>query len=484
MLAAIDLGSNSFRMHIGHFDGEQIRILNTAREPVRLGAGLDRRGNLTVQAMQTALACLGRFSEILRSVPLSAVRVVGTNTLRIAKNKDAFLELAEKAIGYPIEIISGEEEGRLIYLGVSSTLDLPDERRLVVDIGGGSTELVLGQGSQIESVESFSVGTVNTALEFFGNDKITESAFAEAVLNARSYFEDGMEPFHPRLWTVSYGSSGTMRTLAELIEAHSLGDGGLSLKSLRALRDLLIECGRVSKTELIGIKPERSAVVLGGLPILLGLCQELGMRDMQPVEAGLRMGVLWDLHMRRSSKDRRRDSVREFGRRFGINEARGARVKANTQVLHAQLEPETDHYDRLLAWAARLHEVGMAVSHSGFHKHGAYLTLNADLPGFTKQEQHILSILVLAQKGNLKKVTEALSLPDLAKAILSLRLGILFSHSRIDLSEELVSVRIRHKIEIDIPATMLRKHPTLAHWLQKEQVAWSEVDWPMAVRQY
>ncbi len=484
MLAAIDLGSNSFRMHIGHFDGEQIRILNTAREPVRLGAGLDRRGNITVQAMQTALACLGRFSEILRSVPLSAVRVVGTNTLRIAKNKDAFLELAEKAIGYPIEIISGKEEGRLIYLGVASTIELADERRLVVDIGGGSTELVLGQGSKVEAVESFSVGTINIANEFFGNDRISESTFTNAISYARSYFEDGLDPFHPRLWTVSYGSSGTMRTLAELIEANALGGGGLSLKSLHALCDLLIDCGRVSKTELIGIKPERSAVVLGGLPVLLGLCQELGMRDMQPVEAGLRMGILWDLHLRRSSKDRRRDSVREFGRRFGVDESRGARVKANAQVLHVQLEPESDHYDRLLAWAARLHEVGMAVSHSGFHKHGAYLTVNADLPGFTKQEQHTLSILVLSQKGNLKKVTDALILPDLAKAILALRLGILFSHSRIDLSEELVDVRIRHKIEIDIPASMLRKHPTLAHWLQKEQAAWAEVEWPMVVRQY
>lgn len=482
MLAAVDLGSNSFRLHIGHFDGERMRILKTAREPVRLGAGLDRRGNLTAQAMKTALACLSRFSEILKDSPLSAVRIVGTNTLRIAKNRDTFLSQAEKALGFPIEIISGEEEGRLIYLGVASTLDSPHERRIVVDIGGGSTELVLGQGNHIEAAESFTIGTVKTAADFFPGDRITESGFSEAVLHARSLFEDNLDAFHPRLWTVAYGSSGTMRTLAELIEKNELGDGGLSLKSLRALRDYLIVCERGNKIDLLGIKPERISVVLGGLPVLLGLCEELGIRDMQPIEAGLRMGVLWDLHLRRSSRDRRHESVREFARKFGVNQTRANKVKTNTLALHEQLNASTDHYERLLGWAATLHEVGMMVSHSGFHKHGAYLVLNADLPGFTKQEQHILSILLLAQKGNLRKVDEAVALPDLAKAILALRLGILFSHSRIDIRDQAVRLRLRQRIDLDIPASLLKKHPTLSHWLNKEQAVWAEVGTVMQIK--
>ena len=482
MLAAVDLGSNSFRLHIGHYDGERIRIFRTAREPVRLGAGLDRRGHLSAAAIDTALACLKRFGEILRSQPLSAVRVVGTNTLRIAKNRDSFLPLAEKAIGFPIEIISGEEEGRLIYLGVASSLDDPGERRLVVDIGGGSTELVLGHGYDIEQVQSFGIGTVKTAIEFFPDDRITESGFAGAVLHARSIFEDQLGEFHPRLWTVAYGSSGTMRTLAELIEANQLGDGGLSLKSLRALRDYLTDCGRTSKIHLANVRPERIAVVLGGLPVLIGLCEELGIREMHPIEAGLRMGVLWDLHLRRSSRDRRRESVKAFAKKFGVNSTRANKAKQNTSQLHALLQPESDQYDRLLEWAAFLHEVGMSVSHSGFHKHGAYLALNADLPGFTKQEQHILSILLLAQKGNLRKVSEAIALPDLAKAILALRLGILFSHSRIDLNEHAIRLKMRQKIELDLPVQIERKHPTLIHWLTKEQAAWAELDIPMTVR--
>lgn len=482
MLAAVDLGSNSFRLHIAHFDGERIRITNTAREPVRLGAGLDRRGNLSVAVMDTALACLTRFSEILRASPVSVVRVVGTNTLRIAKNRDAFLQLAEKAIGFPIEIISGEEEGRLIYLGVASTLDNATERRLVVDIGGGSTELVLGHGNNIEQVESFGIGTVKTAAEFFANERITESALNEASMYARSVFEDQLDGFHPSLWSVAYGSSGTMRTLAELIEKNQLGDGGLSMKSLRALRDYLIYCGRSSRIDLDGIKPERIAVVLGGLPVLLGLCEELDIRDMQPVEAGLRMGVLWDLHLRQSSRDRRRESVRDFSRKFGVNQSRANKVKQNSLALYALLQPESDYYDRLLGWAACMHEVGMSVSHSGFHKHGSYIVLHADLPGFTKQEQQILSILVMAQKGNLHKVADAVVLPDLAKAILALRLGILFSHSKIDLSEQPVRLKMRQRIELELPAAIARKYPTLGYWLSKEEAAWSEIDIAMMVK--
>ena len=482
MLAAIDLGSNSFRMHIGHFDGERIRILKTAREPVRLGAGLDRKGNLTVHAMQTALECLARFSDILKESPLSAVRVIGTNTLRIAKNRDTFLPLAEKAIGYPIEIISGEEEGRLIYLGVASSLDSPNERRLVVDIGGGSTELVLGHGEDIEAVASFPIGTVKTANDFFSGNQITEEVFSEAVLHSRGVFEDHLTAFHPRLWTVAYGSSGTMRTLGELIEKNGLGDGTLSLKSLRALRDHLVYCGKTTAIDLTGIKPDRIAVILGGLPVLLGLCEELGIRDMQAIDAGLRMGVLWDLHLRRSSKDRRNDSIKEFAQKFGVNLKRAAKVKQNALTLHAQLQASTDFYDRLLGWAATVHEVGMAVSHSGFHKHGAYLALNADLPGFAKQDQHILSILLLAQKGNLRKVTEAIALPDLAKSILALRLAILFSHSRIDVKEHAIRLRLRQRIDLDIPASLIKKHPTLKHWLDKEAALWGEVGTAMVVR--
>ena len=337
MFAAVDLGSNSFRLHIGLYDGERIRVVNTAREPVRLGAGLDASGKLTPKAMKTGLDCLTRFSQVLRATQLSAVRVVATNTLRIATNAPEFIRLAEKALGYPIEVISGEEEGRLIYMGVASAVDLPSERRLVVDIGGGSTELVLGQGHEIAEVESFSIGTVPVATRFFDDDRITAASFSAAVLYARSVFEDGLSAFQPKFWDVGYGSSGTMRTLADIIEKNSLGDGELSLKSLEALRERLIAAGRVGKIDLVGVKAERVAVILGGLPVLLGLAEEVGFKSLRSIEAGLRMGVLWDLYLRQRKRDRRQDSIRSFMRRFGVDERRAGMAQANAATLYEQL---------------------------------------------------------------------------------------------------------------------------------------------------
>lgn len=474
MLAAVDLGSNSFRLHIGMFDGERIRIVNSAREPVRLGAGLDRDGNLTVQAMKTALDCLARFAEVLRATQLTAVRVVATNTLRVAKNAQDFIRLAEKAIGYPIEIISGEEEGRLIYMGVAATVDDATERRLVVDIGGGSTELVLGHGHEIEEVESFSIGTVPVATRFFDGDRLTAASFNAAVLYARSVFEDGLSAFQPKYWDIGYGSSGTMRTLADIIEKNGLGDGQLSVRGLEAVRDRLVAAGRVGKIDLVGIKAERVAVILGGLPVLLGLAQELGFKSLRSVEAGLRMGVLWDLYMRQRKRDRRQDSIRRFMKRFGVDDLRASRAAANTATFYSLLSDGSGTMERMLGWAAQVHEVGMVVSHTGFHKHGAYLALHADLPGFTTHEQHLLSVLVLAQKGNLRKVPDAIAEPEVAKAILALRLGILFMHARIDPAVEAVRLRMGQKIELEVGSHLTTAHPTLAYWLARERSAWEE----------
>lgn len=482
MLAAVDLGSNSFRLHIGIHDGERIRIIKSAREPIRLAAGLDRNGNLTAQAMQNALACLSRFAEILNATKLTSVRVVATNTLRIARNAAAFLPLAEKAIGYPIEIISGEEEGRLIYIGVASFQNQRDERRLVIDIGGGSTELALGRGEEIERVESFSIGTVSTSNSFFTDERLTEASFDAAILSARSHFEDGVAGFHPRYWDVVYGSSGTMRTLAELIEKNNLGDGTLSFKNLKILKDRLIACGRVSKTDLVGLRAERIGVTLGGLPILLGLCEELGLRTLKPIDAGLRMGVLWDLYMRATHKDRRDESVTDCMRRFGVDTKRANQVLANAIALYAQMKPASDQFERLLGWGAQLHEVGLVVSHSGFHKHGAYLAEHADLPGFTTYEQQILSTLILAQKGNLRKVQQAINEEDLVKAILALRMAIIFMHARLDPVSERARLRIKSRIDMEISKKTMADHPTLSYWLTKEQGAWDEIGLDFSIK--
>jgi exopolyphosphatase / guanosine-5'-triphosphate,3'-diphosphate pyrophosphatase len=482
MFAAIDLGSNSFRLHIGVHEGYAMRIVKTARDPIRLGAGLDDHGFLTEPAMQTALECLARFRDILAAYPLDAVRVVATNTLRIAKNAADFLPAAEQAIGYPIEIISGEEEGRLIYMGVASVLEASNERRLVVDIGGGSTELILGKGQQIESVESFGIGTVGQSLSFFSDGRIDAASFDAGVLSARSRFEDQAAAYHPRHWTTAYGSSGTIRAISEAIAKNRFGDGRISRAGMESLKTHLIGCAHVSQVRLAGIKPERVPVMLGGMTILMGLMRELGFDLLHPVDAGLRMGVLRDLQLRASRRDRRDEAAREFLRRFNLDEQRGMRVAQLAGALYESLKPASDAYVKLLRWSALLHEVGLAVSHTGYHKHGAYLTANADIAGFTTREQRAMSTLILAQKGNLKKVDAALPDPDFAKAVLALRLAVTFMHSRMEIDLADLRVKMKNKIELETKGGWMTAHPSVAYWLQREAGFWNEVGVNFVIR--
>jgi exopolyphosphatase/guanosine-5'-triphosphate,3'-diphosphate pyrophosphatase len=475
MLAAVDLGSNSFRLHIAEFAGEKIRIVKSARDPIRLGAGLDEKGNLTPQAMRSAIDCLARFATLLGQYPLTGVRVVATNTLRIARNRAMFLPQAEQAIGYPIEIISGEEEGRLIYLGVTSSLPSIAERRLVIDIGGGSTELILGAGSEIEKVESFTIGTVSQSLGFFPQGRIDAAAFDAAVLSARSRFEDVASEYSSSHWSRAYGSSGTVRAIADAIARNEIGDGTVSRHSLEALRLRLIAFGAASAVDLAGMKPDRAGVIMGGLAVLIGLMGQLGIQSVTPIEAGLRLGVLTDLTLRATRRDRREIAVREFLRRFRTDEARANRVADMARTLFLQLKPTSDNLLRPLYWSALLHEVGMSVSHSGYHKHGAYLVENADLSGFTTREQRTMGTLVLGQKGNLRKVSDALGHADLGRAILALRLAVLFMHSRLDATLEGVRVKMKSRIDVDIQRDWVVDHPTLPYWLEKEREYWREI---------
>jgi exopolyphosphatase/guanosine-5'-triphosphate,3'-diphosphate pyrophosphatase len=468
-------------MHIGKHDGEAIRVIKSARDPIRLAAGLDSKGALTTAAMRAAIASLVRFNAILSAYPLDAVRVVATNTMRVANNASEFLPAAEKAIGYPIEIISGEEEGRLIYMGVANSLALPGERRLVMDVGGGSTELILGRGQEIERVESFSIGTVKQSLSFFPGGRIDGAAFDAAVLSARSHFEDAAPPYHPQHWKNAYGSSGTIRAISDAIAKNGLGKD-LSYKSLVALKQHFVEAGHVNRIDLAGLRPERASTVVGGLAILIALIKELGIEVMTPVEAGLRMGVLWDLHLRATKRDRREQSVRAFLQRFHADETRANRVAEDATTLYGQLKPAADAHARPLYWSALLHEVGTVVSPTDFHKHGAYLIENADLPGFTTREQRVMSKLILSQKGNLRKVGEVLSEPDFAKAVLALRLATMFMHSRIEVDLSELRIRMKNKIELDIRKDWVAEHPTLSYWIEKEREWWDEVGVNFSIR--
>jgi exopolyphosphatase/guanosine-5'-triphosphate,3'-diphosphate pyrophosphatase len=475
MYAAVDLGSNSFRLHIGEAVAGQIHIVRTARDPIRLAAGLGPDNMLSQEAMDTAVRCLRDFSAILRQHRLDAVRVVATNTLRVARNADLLVPRLEEAIGYPVEIISGEEEGRLIYMGVARALGRPDERRLVIDIGGGSTEIISGAGDAIGLVESFGIGTHPHSATYFPGGRIDADAFETAVNAARARVEDVADQYRAAGWEGVYGSSGTIRAISEVITRNGIGDGAMSLPSLQALRARLVDLGHVDAFDLPGVKRERVIVMAGGLAILIGVMQELGVHTMTAINAGVRLGVLSDLELRANRLDRRDQAIQDCMRRFGIDAGRATRTAAIAAKLFDRLAPQDETVKPHLMRASMLHEVGLSVSHTGAHKHAAYIVEHADLPGFTAREQRLMSAIVLGQKGNLRKVREALAVPDLAKAVLALRLAAMFMHARIDAEADALRLRMKGRIEIETPRGWLRQHPTVASWFEKEAAAWGEV---------
>jgi exopolyphosphatase/guanosine-5'-triphosphate,3'-diphosphate pyrophosphatase len=352
----------------------------------------------------------------------------------------------------------------------------------VVDIGAASTGLILGRGPDIERVESFSVGTVKQSLAFFADGRIDARSFGHAVLSARSHFEDAAPAFRQHDWSAACASSGTLRTLAGIIGGNRPGDARLTLPGLHALRERFIGFGHVSRIGMPGLRPDRAGAIVGGLAILTGLMEELGIGELAAVEAGLRMGVMWDLHQRALQRDRRDESVRMLARRFHVDEARAASVAGAAAAVFDQLKPAGDSMARLLYWSAWMHEVGLAVAQTGSHKHAAYMVEHADLPGFTAREQKTMSLLLLAQKGNLRKLGGALADADLAKAVLALRLAVLLMHARIEPAPGQLRLRMTNRIEIEAGRDWLALHPTISYWIEKEQEWWDEAGIDLTLR--
>jgi exopolyphosphatase/guanosine-5'-triphosphate,3'-diphosphate pyrophosphatase len=297
--AAVELGSDSFRLHVARVEAGVLRVAASMAEPVRLAAALDEDGFLGPEAMRRALDCLREFRSALALWRPHAVRVVATSALRIARNAQAFLPAAAHAIGYPVEIIRAEEEGRLVYLGVASTLGAHAERRLVVDVRSASTELVLGRGADVECIESFGVGAVRQSLSFFGGGRLDAGLFDAAVRSARDKFSDAALAGAPRRWSRAYGACGTVRALAGILAED--GDGGpgrLTPASLEALRRRFIDVGHMDRVRRAWPAAANAPYLAGGLALLIALMDEFGLEELAPVHAGLRVGTIWDLHQR------------------------------------------------------------------------------------------------------------------------------------------------------------------------------------------
>jgi exopolyphosphatase / guanosine-5'-triphosphate,3'-diphosphate pyrophosphatase len=483
-LAAVDMGSNSFRLEIGQLPSTpagagRYKRSEYHKETVRLGAGLDSNGMLSEEAAQRGLACLRRFSAQLAGLAPSQVRAVATQTLREARNRNAFLLRAQEALGYPIEVISGREEARLIYAGVAH-LQPSEETRLVIDIGGRSTELILGQGRTPLVTESFGVGCVSLSLRFFEGGRIHKDGFRLAQVAAGAELEEALQPFARDRWKTALGSSGTAGAVSQVLQAAQISDGRITPDGLRWCMEHCLEAGHIERINLPGLKPERRAVLPGGLAILYTLAAHFQIDELFPAKGALRQGVIFDLDERLQAQrqgqatDMRDASVAALQTRFQVDTAQAARVASVAMALFDGAMPDAvSETRRELAWACALHEIGQMVSHHDHHRHSAYLLSHVDAPGFSQSQQRRIGDMVLGQRGGLRKIEPQLASETFAWQVLCLRLAAIKCHARGAVNPLALTLRARGRDAlIHWPPSWADSHPRTLFLLREEVTAW------------
>ena len=440
-LAAVDLGSNSFRLEIGRVDHGQFFRTEYLKETVRQGNGLDEDRNLTPEAMQRGLDCLARFGERLAGFKSTEVRAVATQTLREARNRDEFLLRANKVLGFPINVISGREEARLIYQGVAHMLPPSDEKRLVLDIGGRSTELILGQGLEATVMESYRVGSIAWSTRYFPRGQFTTNAFQMAEIAAKAVLDEALNTYRRDRWDLAYGSAGTVGAVGDVLAAAGWPTGSVTREGLDWLLEKLLQAQSSDRLRIAGMKEDRRPIIGGGLSIMRAIFDLLQIDQLHQASGGLRHGLICDLM---GSIDEQANlpaiSVARLADRFDVDTAHGARVARVACHLFGQLQagqinqsPEDNQrHLRKLDWAAQLHEIGAQISHTDYHKHGAYILDNADAVGLALTQLHRLSLLVLGHRGKLRKLDATFDDETFILQLLALRLAVILCHARRD----------------------------------------------------
>jgi exopolyphosphatase/guanosine-5'-triphosphate,3'-diphosphate pyrophosphatase len=477
VLAAVDLGSNSFHMVVARYTNSQLTIIDRLREMVRLAAGVAENGRIDKDVAARALACLERFGQRLRDMNADSVRVVGTNALRLAHRKQAFLERAREALGHPIEIISGMEEARLIYSGVAHTMPSEPGKRLVVDIGGGSTELIIGESLAPLELESLQMGCVALSERFFRDGKISAKRFERARLAARLELEPVQAAFRRRGWDACAGSSGTVRAIGDAIRVLDPAAATITAAGIERAIEYCVDAGHIRDLKLEPITEDRRPVFPGGLAILAEVFSVLGITEMQIAEGAMREGLLYDMLGRFKREDARERTVRAMQQRYHVDVDQAERVEATARLFLEQtretwgLEEPLAHL--ALKWAARLHEIGLDVSHSGYHRHGAYLLENADMPGFPREEQRLLARLVGYHRRKLSLEGLEELVPPWDRSVLYLivllRLAVLLHRGRSTTAlPEIGLTETARSLELRFPAGWLRDHPLTSADLQQE----------------
>ncbi|MEN9396335.1 MAG: hypothetical protein RLZ81_865 [Pseudomonadota bacterium] len=490
-LAAVDLGSNSFRLEIGRYDHGQFVRSEYLKETVRQGGGLDAERNLSTEVMERGWDCLARFGERLAGFHPEEVRAVATQTLREARNRDQFLARATSVLGFPIDVISGREEARLIYQGVAHALPQSDEKRLVVDIGGRSTELIVGQGFTPKVMESYRVGSIAWSTRYFPDGRFTARAFETAEVAAQAVLDEVLSVYPRESWTAAYGSAGTVGAVVDVLVAAGWPAGRVTRDGLDWLMDRLLKAQSADKLRMEGMRDDRRAIIGGGLSILRALFDLFGLDEMEQATGGLRHGLIYDLMERALDQtDLRSASIDRLALKFGVDAQQAARVGAVATQLFGQLElPQPDQIERSqrkLEWAAQLHEIGLRISHSEYHKHGAYILEHADAMGFALTEMHRLGQLVLGHRGKLRKLELQLDDLDFVQQLLALRLAVILCHARRDPDTKGLQLARSEDQQacfvLSCRSGWAHAFPQSAHLLREEVEAWSKTPWTLLLR--
>ncbi len=484
--AAIDLGSNSFHMMVAELEGNSIRKIDSLRMPTRLGAGLDENKRLKPDTEKMALDALSQYAERLKDVPKKNIRMVGTNTLRRATNRDDFMREALRILGLPIEIISGREEARLIYSAVSHTFPDADRQRLVMDIGGGSTELVVGKGFEPLLMESVNMGCVSYSANFLsGSDAISAQSMKQATVAAELELQPLKVAYKDCGWDEVIGCSGTIKAAARMLAELGITDGAITYEGLKRLIKEIVKAGNVHNLKLDSVSESRTQVIAGGLAVLRAIMKTLDIEVMQASPVALREGLIFEMSGRNEHIDIQSLTVANLTQRYSIDERQATRVEVTAGKLFHHvaktwnLDPDIDL--PLLNWASKLHELGMGVAHTQYHKHGAYILENSDLLGFTLAEQKALALLVRFHRRKIDNSTfdglPAEERDRLLRLLGLLRLAALLHRGRNDDTLDEVSVRIKEgQITVVAPQSWLDSHPLTYAELQAEEERLMHVD--------
>lgn len=489
-LAAVDLGSNSFHLVVARYEHGSLRLIDRLRDSVRMALGLRADGSLAPERRERALACLARFGQRLRSLPPERVRAVATNTVRRLAHPQSFLLPAETALGHPIEVVSGREEARLIYLGVAHDLPVTNQRRLVVDIGGGSTEFIIGQEYEALETESLQMGCIASTLRFFGDGKFTAKRWRQAQTEIAVELQQFAADYKARGWGEAVGSSGTAKAIGAIVQANGWSDQGITPTSLARLREAILAAGSVENLRLAGLAEDRAPILAGGVAIMEAIFETFSLEHMATCETAMREGLLYDMVGRAMHGDPRAGSIAALASRYGVDRAQAARVRHAAIALFEQVEEawQLGSLDRdLLGWAADIHEIGLAIAHSLHHIHGAYIVANSDLAGFSRQGQQALAAIIRSHRRKpdrdaLDALPERLRRPARRLTAL-LRLAALLERPRTTEALPPLHLEVEDKtLRLDLPENWLAQHPLTRADLEQERDYFKILDLKLHVR--